>query len=117
MEVDVDQVAIDLGGFPDLLEQVLGHGSSYPRRSPAATTANSLASDEALFSKWCGRSASKVTLSPALSSWRRPSMKSSTVPSRTTAVSRLPGSCIGGSSDPPVATPGASVCSETSARW
>ena len=29
----------------------------------------------------------------------------------TTAVSRLPGSCIGGSSGPPVAAPGASACS------
>src|SRR3954464_2033194 len=115
MEVDVDQVAIDLGGFPDLLEQVLGHGSSYPRLNPAATTAISLASDEPLFSKWCGRSASKVTLSPSASSGRCPSRTSSTSPPITTAVSRLPGSCIGGSSAAPVADPGASVCSETSA--
>ena len=35
----------------------------------------------------------------------------------TTAVSRLPGSCIGGSLGPPVAAPGASVCRDSSARW
>ena len=35
-----------------------------------------------------------------------PSTRGARVPSRTTAVSRLPGSCIGGSSRPPVEAPG-----------
>ncbi len=69
------------------------------------------------FSKWWGRSASKVTLSPSRSSWRVPSTTSARAPARTTAVSRLPGSCIGGSARPPVAAPGSSACRETSARW
>ena len=38
-------------------------------------------------------------------------------PSRTTTVSRLPGSWIGGSPAPPVEAPGSSRCRETSARW
>ena len=36
-----------------------------PLLSPAATTASRRASVFPLFSKWCGRSASKVTLSPS----------------------------------------------------
>ena len=55
--------------------------------------------------------------SPSCSSWRLPSTISARAPLRTTAVSRLPGSCIGGSSGPPVAAPASRVCSETSARW
>ena len=38
-------------------------------------------------------------------------------PSSTSAVSRLPGSCIGGSPGPPVAAPGASGGARRSARW
>ena len=39
------------------------------------------------------------------------------LPSISTAVSRLPGSCMGGSSSPAVCAPGFSACSDTSARW
>ena len=62
------------------------------------------------FSKWCGRSASKVTQSPSLqlvALGRRRRARASRCSTR--AVSRLPGSCIGGSSTAPVAPPGASV--------
>ena len=47
-----------------------------------------------------------MTQSPAASSWRAPSQCSTTVPDSTSAVSRLPGSCIGGSPGPPVTAPG-----------
>ena len=46
-----------------------------------------------------GRSASNVTQSPSLSSWRCPSRQDDR-PSPTSAVSRLPGSCIGGHRPP-----------------
>ena len=87
--------------------------SATPRQSPRGTGPGRRVS----FSKWCGRSASKVTASPSWSSWRLPSTISARAPLRTTVVSRLPGSCIGGSSGPPVAAPASRVCSETSARW
>ena len=61
VQVDVEQARRDLVGGPDLVEQRLAH----ERRSPADTTASRAASSFPWFSKWCGRSASKVTLSPA----------------------------------------------------
>ena len=39
------------------------------------------------------------------------------MPASTSAISRLPGSCIGGSPGPPVAAPGASTWRLSSARW
>src|SRR5215218_2427486 len=112
VQVDVEQTRRHLVRGPDLVEQRL-----HERRSPADTTASRAASSFPWFSKWCGRSASKVTLSPARSSWRAPSISSVTVPVSITAVSREPGSCMGGSPGPPVLAPGASVWRETSARW
>ncbi len=50
------------------------------------------------FSNWCGRSESKVTLSPSARSCPTPPQTKRRAPSTTTAVSRLPGSCMGGSS-------------------
>ena len=39
------------------------------------------------------------------------------MPASTSAISRLPGSCIGGSPSPPVAAPAASTWRLSSARW
>src|SRR4051794_23356731 len=44
-------------------------------------------------------------------------MSSTTGPCSTRAISRLPGSCIGGSPAPPVRAPAASVWRLSSARW
>ena len=85
--------------------------------SPAATTARNFVAVLPWFSKRCGRSASKVTLSPASRSWRSSSISRATEPASTTAVSRAPGSCSGGSPALPVEAPGSSACIETSARW
>src|SRR3954470_13443748 len=87
------------------------------RRRPAETTASSAASPGPGFSKWWGRSASNVKQSPVASSWRSPSMSRTTRPDSTRALSRLPGSCIGGSPAPPVRAPAASVWRLSSARW
>ena len=67
VQVDVDQAGGDLVGLPDLVEQALGHRSSLSARCrrPALTTASRTASLSPGFSKWWGRSASKVTQSPA----------------------------------------------------
>src|SRR5204863_6227607 len=105
MQVDVDQAVADLVGVPDLVEHRLRHWHQL-LRSPAATTASSSAGSSELFSKWWARSASKVTLSPVRSSCRWPSITRVAMPSITTAVSRLPGSWIGGSPGPPVTAPG-----------
>ena len=66
----------DLVGRPDLVEQRGRHGcapvssvAGRRRRRRAAT-----ASSGPGFSKWWGRSASKVTQSPSASVWRSPSM-------------------------------------------
>ena len=84
----------------------------------ADTTASRTASSSPGFSKWWGRSASKVTQSPAASSWRAPSQTKLTRPRSTSAVSRAPGSCIGGSPGPPVRGAGLrAVWQDTSARW
>ena len=74
VQVDVDQPVGDLVGVPDLVEHGLRQLSSSagPRRPRRAARPARPPS----FSKWCGRSASKVTLSPARSSWRSPSMTS-----------------------------------------
>src|SRR5581483_2300500 len=64
VQVDVDEAVGDLVGLPDLVEQALGHACQLLRR-PALTTASSTASSGPGFSKWWGRSASKVTQSPA----------------------------------------------------
>src|SRR3954452_24355779 len=112
VEVDEQQALRHLVLGPDAIEQRLAH----ERRSPAETTASRTASSSPWFSKWCGRSASKVTASPVASSWRAPSQTKVSVPRWTTLVSRAPGSCIGGSPGPPVRAPGWSVWVETSAR-
>ena len=115
VQVDVDQVVGDLVSLPDLVEHRLwGHRlllvsrlSVQLRLSPAAITARSSAgSAPGLWRLW-GRSASKVALSPPASEWISPSTVSSTAPLRTTTVSRLPGSWIGGSAAPPVEAPAA----------
>ena len=116
VEVDVEQVVRHLVGVPDLVEAASAAALSI-LLSPAATTARKRVSPSPGFSKWWGRSASKVTASPSARSWATPSHTRRSVPSRTSAVSRLPGSCSGGSPGPPVAAPGASVCTATSARW
>ena len=84
VQVDPQQARRDLVGGPDLVEQRrravgCGHGCQLLRR-PAETTASRIASSSPGFSKWWGRSASKVTQSPSASSWRSPSMRSTTRP-------------------------------------
>ena len=64
VQVDVDQPVGDLVRLPDLVE----HRSSALAQlllSPAAITARNRVGSSPSFSKWCGRSASKVTLSPS----------------------------------------------------
>ena len=56
-----------------------------------------------------------VALAPGRGRRRR--RRAAASPSSTSAVSRLPGSCIGGSPGPPVAAAGARVWKATSARW
>ena len=85
VQVDVEQAGRDLVRGPDLVEQRRG---GHERRSPADTTASRTASSFPGFSKWCGRSASNVTASPACSSWRAPSTTSSAVPGLRRARSR-----------------------------
>jgi hypothetical protein len=81
MQIDVDQALGDLVRLSDLVEQRLRHsllvlsfldgfagGKRQLRLSPADTTARKVASRAVPFSKWCGRSASKVTTSPSASS-------------------------------------------------
>ena len=121
VQVDVQQAVRYLVALPDLVEQRLWHRSlarRQLRRSPARDHREEHGLSSAVgFSKWWGRSASKVTQSPsrelvtlAVADAARP------LPGSTSAVSRLPGSCIGGSPGPPVAAPGASVWRESSAR-
>ena len=74
VQVDVEQVRRHLVGGPDLVEQ---RGCAHERRSPADTIASRTASSSPRFSKWCGRSASKVTQSPAPSACAAPSISSS----------------------------------------
>ena len=57
VQVDVEQTVGDLVQVPDAVEERLAH----ERRSPADTTASRTASSSPGFSKWWGRSASKVT--------------------------------------------------------
>ena len=115
VQVDVDEARGHLVGGPDLVEQ---RGCAHDRRSPADTMASRTASSFPWFSKWWGRSASKVTrVARAELVHGAVDQQAAACRDSTTAVSRAPGSCIGGSPGPPVAPPGASVWRETSARW
>ena len=98
----------DLVGLPDLVEQRLWHSclDSGSGVSPAETTARKAASAVVGFSKWWGRSASKVTQSPSPELMALAVADEHDGPRSTSAVSRLPGSCIGGSPAAPVAPPG-----------
>ena len=118
----VDEVQVDV-------EQAVGHLVRPPRSCRTASVASSSSSVRRRrppgrrpprrpgFSKWWGRSASKVTQSPSLELVALAVADEHQPPCSTSAVSRLPGSCIGGSSAAPVAPPGASVWRESSARW
>jgi hypothetical protein len=64
VQVDVDQPRRNLVGLPDLVEHRLWHMRQLLLR-PAAITARKRVASSPSFSKWCGRSASKVTLSPS----------------------------------------------------
>ena len=97
VQVDVEQTGRHLVVGPDLVEE-----GAHDRRSPADTTASRTASSFPWFSKWCGRSASKVTQSPVSQLVRRAVDEQRHGPFSTTVVSREPGSCIGGSPGPPV---------------
>ena len=114
VQVDVDQAGRDLVGRPDLVEE---RARAHERRSPADTTASRTASSFPGFSKWWGRSASKVTQSPAASSWRSPSTCSvddAGLDDRGLARAGLVHRRVAG---PPVTAPGASPWRESSARW
>ena len=112
--VDEVQVDVDAGpGATSWASQILSnsvlvghHGSSSsagrPTRRPAGRPPPSPG-----FSKWWGRSASKVTQSPPCSAWRSPSIDAGRARrARRAAVSRAPGSWSGGSPGPPVTAPG-----------
>ena len=64
VQVDVDQVAVDLVRLQIFSKRLFGIGPPSPasaRRRPPRSAGHR---SSPLFSKWCGRSASKVTLSP-----------------------------------------------------
>ena len=86
--------------------------------SPADTTASRAASSFPWFSKWCGRSASKVTASPVAQLVALAvDDAASTAPVSTTAVSRAAGLVHRRVAGAAGRAPGASVWRETSARW
>ena len=65
VEVDVEDSVGHLVALPDLVEQGVGHRWAQLLLRPAETTASIRASSSLGFSKWWGRSASKVTASPS----------------------------------------------------
>ena len=106
VEVDVEQAVGDLVGVPDLVEQRLGPSApqrgaarlrfaqphSSAARGPRRRRRGTRPARSPWFSKRCGRSASKVTVSPAARSWRSSSISSATDPGehdRRLAGSRL----------------------------
>ena len=113
VQVDVEQAGRDLVGAPRSCRAAsvacVGLLGRQLRRRPAETTASSRASP-GRGSRSGGAGRRRRSRSRRGELVARPSQGSTTLPASTSAVSRLPGSCIGGSSAPPVTAPGASVC-------